>query len=174
MKTALAIVLAFGLIASAQAIRSGPKFMGREVTIAAPGLEDEPGVFPKGPASVCVEGPPQRQCYTAPRDFGGSPAVEVVQFKKGAPVLFFSAASGGVSGWSIHFAVLRSGKGASLENLLPSADVSNQNQHAFWNEPGISDAQIFLTADAVWGSGEGHYDDHRYKIAVYVLKTLDR
>ena len=63
-----------------------PKFLGREVTITEPELEDE--FFPKGPATVCVEGPPQRQCYTVPRDFGRSPAVSVIQLGKEVPALF--------------------------------------------------------------------------------------
>src|ERR1051325_9399930 len=93
-----------------------PKFMGREVTIIEPELEDE--FFPKGPASVCVEEPPQRQCYTAPRDFGRDPTVTVVEVEKDLPALFFSAASGGVSGFGIHFALLRPGTGKDLENLF--------------------------------------------------------
>jgi hypothetical protein len=84
--------------------------MGREVTVTAPEL-DADGFFPKGPATVCVEAPPQRQCYTAPMDFGRSPAVEVIQIDKDTPALFFSAAGGGVSGWIVHFALLRPGIG---------------------------------------------------------------
>ena len=105
------IFAAFGLsalTASAQSVTvegNLPKFMGREITISEPERDAEG--FPKGPASVCVQGPPQRQCYTAPKDFGNSPKVTVVQLKKGVPALFFSAASGGVSGWAVHFALLR-------------------------------------------------------------------
>jgi len=41
-----------------------PKFTGREVTITAPqhDPDDPDGFFPLAPASVCIEGPPQRQC----------------------------------------------------------------------------------------------------------------
>jgi hypothetical protein len=69
--------------------------------------------------------------------------------------LFFSADSGGVSGSSLHFALLQPG----------SAD-----------SPAISNAQIFVTADFVWGGGEAHHQEHRYFIG-YVLKSfpdLDR
>src|SRR4051812_48505922 len=41
----------------------GPTFMGRKVIITEPEIED--GMFPKGPATVCLEGPPQRQCFSA-------------------------------------------------------------------------------------------------------------
>jgi hypothetical protein len=96
-----------------------PKFLGREVTITEPEL-DADGFFPKGPASICIEGPPQRQRYTAPQDFGRDPDVTLVQIEKTMPALLFSAASGGVSGFGVHFALLRPGAGKSLENLFLS------------------------------------------------------
>lgn len=144
-----------------------PKFMGHAVTIVTPEL-DEDGFFPKGPASVCVEGS-QRQCYTAPKDFGRFPTVTVVQVEKDTPALLFSAASGGVSGFRIHFALLRTGTGKDLENLfLSGVEVSNQSQHAFWTDATISAEAIFVTADFVWSPDEGHYGDHRYIISTYV------
>ena len=147
-----------------------PKFMGREVTISEPEL-DADGFFPKGPASVCVEGPPQRQCYTAPEAFGRSPTVTVVQLEKDMPALLFSAASGGVSGFQIHFALLRPGTGKNLKDLFSSdISLSNQSQHAFWNDLAISDAQIFVTAEYVLGPDEGHYGEHRYIISALVLR----
>ncbi len=156
--------------------QSLPKFMGRQVIIVKPERIDE--FFPKGPASVCLEGPPPQQCYTAPKDFGNNPTVSVVQLQEDMPALFFSAASGGVSGWQVHFALLRPGPGNDLEDLFPGDEmtVSNQSQHAFWNDPAISKALIFLTADFVWGAGpnesqyEPHYDGHRYMISAYVLR----
>jgi hypothetical protein len=45
--------------------------------------------------------------------------------------------------------------------------VTSQSQHAFWNEPSISDSLIFLTADYVWGPSEGHVDGHRFIISAY-------
>jgi hypothetical protein len=157
---------------SAQSVgsrQSIPKFMGRQVTIAEPEKLDPDGFFPKGPASICVEGPPQRQCYTAPQEFGNSPAVTVVQLQKYLPALLFSAATGGVSGWEIHFALLRPGKGKDLQDLLMSdVSISNQGQYVFWSDPSISDAQIFVTAKYVSGPDEGHYGEHRYIISAYV------
>jgi hypothetical protein len=158
---------------SAQTVRRGPdlpKFLGREVTITERDL-DADGYFPKGPASVCVEEPPERQCYKAPKDFGRDPFVELVQLGKGESALLFSAASGGVSGFAVHFALLHPGKGSQLEDLfLSDVTVSNQSQHAFWTESDISDTPIFLTADFVWGPDESHYEPHRYIISAYVWK----
>lgn len=154
---------------SAQSIphsRNLPKFMGREVTITEPET-DADGFFPKGPASICIE----EQCYTAPREFGRFPAVELVQVEKDMPALLFSAATGGVSGWRIHFALLRPGRGKNLDDLfLSETSVSNQSQHAFWNDSAISDAPIFVTADYIFGPDEGHYGEHRYIISAYVRK----
>lgn len=95
----------------------------------------------------------------------------VVQLKD-MSALFFSAASGGVSGWGIHFALLRPGAGNDLENLLlPDLSVSNISQHAFWNDVTISDTPIFVTANFAWEGDECHYCDHRYKISSYTWKT---
>jgi hypothetical protein len=148
-----------------------PKFMGREVTVVAPDL-DVDGLFPKGPASICIEGPPQRQCYTAPKDFGRSPTVELIQVEKDMPALLFSAASGGVSGFGIHFALLQPGARKDLQDMLPAdMSLSNQSQHAFWNDSTISAAPILVTAEYVWGPDEGHYGDHRFMVSAYGLKS---
>jgi len=91
--------------------------------------------------------------------------------KKDLPALLFSAESGGVSGWTIHFALLRPGKGTNLQDLFISdVSVSNQSQRAFWGDPTISNAQFFMTADYVWGPDESHYSPHRYIISAYIQK----
>jgi hypothetical protein len=154
---AMAAVCCFLGCAGAQPL---PKFMGRQLTIVEPRHLDD---FPVGPASVCLEGPPKRQCYTAPRDYGNNPSVEMVELQKGKPAIFFSAATGGVSGSVVYFALL----GPNLENILLADPVSNQNQHAFWNESMISDEPIFLVADYAAGSDEAHYGPHRYIISAY-------
>ena len=147
------------------------KFMGRAVTVTESGYEDSERMFPKGPASVCGEGTPQ-QCYTAPGRFGRHPEVSIVQVDKATPAIFFSAASGGTSGWQIHFALLRPGPGKEFENLFPSQlTLSSQSQHAFWTDPSISGAAIFVTADYVWGPGECHLCPHRYIISAYTWQS---
>jgi hypothetical protein len=169
------VILLFlvAVAASAQPVsgkQSPPKFMGREVTVTDPGTDDD-GFSPKGPATVCVEGPPRRQCYTMPKDFGRSPEATLVQVEKGMPALLFSAESGGVSGWEIHFALLHQGQGNGLEDLfLSNLSTSNQSEHEFWNLPAFSDAPIFATADYVWGPDEAHYDEHRYIVSTYARR----
>jgi hypothetical protein len=147
--------------------------MGRAVTVTDPG-PDEDGSFPKAPASVCLEEPPRRQCYTMPKDLGRKATVELVAVRKDLPALLFSAASGGTSGWRIQFALLRPGKGKDLLDLFGSEMVlSNQSQHTFWNDPAISESPIFLTAEFVWGPGESHYEPHRYMVSAYVFKNVE-
>jgi hypothetical protein len=147
-----------------------PKFMGHAVTIAEP-KHDADGA-PEGPASVCVEFVPQRQCYTAPKEFGNYPTVTVVQVRNGLSALFFSAQSYGVSGWQIHFALLLPGPGKNLQDVFLVTSVSNQSQHAFWTDTAISDAQMFVTATYVIGPDEGHYGEHRYIISAYVVSKF--
>jgi hypothetical protein len=141
----------------ARPIRELPMFMGRQVTVFTSGT-DARGVSPKGPASVCVEGPPKRQCHTAPEAYGLNPQVALVQIDKNTTALFFSAESGG-SGSGIHFALLRPGRGNDLEDFfLSDIAVSNQSRHAFRSDASTSDSQIFVTADYVWGHDESHYE----------------
>lgn len=152
-----------------------PKFMGRKVTVIDPGT-DASGFEPKGPASICIEGPPVRQCYTAPKGFGREPKLTVVRVEKDMQALLFSAGSHGVSGWSVHLALLQPGKGANLENLFAWDDisVSNQNQHTLWDVPAIASSAIFVTAVLIWGPDEAHYGEHRYIISSYVRRpTLE-
>jgi hypothetical protein len=87
------------------------------------------------------------------------------------PAILFSAASGGTSGWGIHFALLRPGPGKDLQDLfLGDMSVSNQSRYSFWSDCAISDTPIFVVADYVWGPDESHYTPHRYSISSYVLK----
>jgi hypothetical protein len=148
------------------------KFLGRDVTIIQPELDADD--FPKGPdprATVCLEGLPRRQCYSSPQEFWKNPAVSLVQVQRDLPALLFSVETWGASGWQIRFALLRPGPGKDLEDLFRAGiSVSNQSQHLFWTDSSISDAQIFVTADYVWGPDEAHYSKHRYIISAYVRK----
>lgn len=149
-----------------------PKFMGHVVTIVEPELDADG--FPKGSdprATVCIEFAPQRQCYTSPQYYANNPMVSVVQVRKDISALFLSVESYGVSGWQIRFALLLPGSGKELQNIfLSDTTVPNQSQYAFWTDPTISDAQIFVTAGFVWGPDEGHYAKHRYIISAYVVR----
>src|SRR5579871_4390192 len=95
------ILLIASTLAVAQTPQSPQRFLGRRVTITKPKLIDDR--YPEGPATICLDGPPQRQCYTSPEDFGANPTVMQVQIDKNTPALFFQVATGGVSGWRIHF-----------------------------------------------------------------------
>jgi hypothetical protein len=147
------------------------KFERRAVTVTVPNL-DKDGFFPEGPSTLCIEGPPRRECYTAPKDYGIKPKVEIIELSKGKPALLFSAASGGVSGFSLHLALLRPGV-ADLDNILNMDPVSNQSEYAFWTEPKLSASPIFVVADYVWGPDESHYSEHRFMISAYVLLSSD-
>jgi hypothetical protein len=127
--------------------------------------------FPQGAASVCLGGAP-RQCYTAPRDFGKDISVDEIKLTKAASGLFFAASSGGGSGWEVHFALLVPGARTDLHDIL-DVTVSNQNQHAFWNEPTVSEAPIFVAANFVWGPGDSHYGPHRYIISTYAFNSAE-
>ena len=145
--------------------------MGRELTVTAPELDAE--FFPKSdtPVSLCIEGPPSRQCYTAPKEFVRFPEVTVVQLAKDTPGLLFSAATVGVSGFAVHFALLRAGQGPNLEDCFLSAiSISSQSEHALWKLPAVSDAPIFATADYVQGPDESHISEHRYIISTYARR----
>jgi len=152
-------------------------YLGRQVTVVDPGTEDPDGFCPKGEAKVCVQGQQEKNCYTAPKGVGRRPSLSVVELRKGESALFFEAASGGVSGFGLHFALLKFCEGArfsgcrvdELKNLLPyELMISNQSQHAWWELSEISDSKVFLTAEYVWGPREAHYTDHRYIVSVYV------
>lgn len=97
-----------------------------------------------------------------------NPKISVVQLDNVTPALFFSAESGGVSGFAIQFALLRPGSEKDLEDCFPYISLSNQSQHAFWHEPSISSSPTFLTADIAAGSDQTHYGEHRYVVSVYI------
>jgi hypothetical protein len=80
----------------------------------------------------------------------------------------------GTSGSSLHFALLRPGDRKDLDDLFISdVTLSNQSEHAFWSDPVISSAKVFVTAEFSWGPDESHYSPHRYIISAYVLKHTD-
>ncbi len=165
---AVVVTVAASLAAQSSNGQRRPKvFMGRPITVVEAQLAAE-GMFPKGPASICLEGAPRRQCYTAPKDFGKDPKVEVVKFDATTSAILFSAAGGGMSGWPIHFALLRPGPGTRLENLFFSdLSLSNQSQYRFLERPELSKSPIFVTADYRWGVDESHFGEHRFIVSAY-------
>jgi hypothetical protein len=156
---------------SARERRQTFRFAGRGVVVTEPELVDD-GFYVKGPASVCLEGPPRRQCYTAPGDYGRAPRAEVVWVDKSTERLLFTAASGGVSGFLVHFALLQpgAGAGAELEDFALKISLSEQGKHRFVTYPSLSNAMVLLTADYVWGMDEAHHGAHRYIISAYLWR----
>jgi hypothetical protein len=145
------------------------KFQGQRVSITEPKL-DESGANPQSPGAICVEWE-QRQCYTTPQGYGRAPEAHPVQVAEDLEALLFSAATGGVSDFGIHFALLTRGAGRELQDLFYSTiEASNQSRHALWNEPSISSSQIFVLADYVWDPAESSHGPHRYMISAYVRK----
>jgi hypothetical protein len=167
----VALMFAAGLVAQSGVGPPPPKsFMGRPITVVVPKL-DADGFYPLGPASICVEGPPLRQCYTAPEDFGRAPKVEIVQIDTATSALLFSAESGGVSGFMVHYALLLPGTGPELEDLFfQNLSVSEQSQSRFIGAPAISKAPIFVTADYIMAPDESHHGPHRYISSAYVSR----
>lgn len=135
-------------------------------------LKEEKADNPGPPASVCVEWPEERQCYTSPQGYGRAPQAAVVQISSDLDALLFSAATSGATDYGIHFALLTKGAGRELQDLFFSTiEASNQSWHELWSRPALSSSRIFVLADYVWGPGELTHDPHRYMISTYVRKT---
>lgn len=150
-----------------------PQSMGiglRTVIINDPGTTED-GFDPKGTASVCLDGPPRTQCYRAPEHFGRNPKATALELREGLDALWFSVASGGVSGFEIHYALLIPGAEQDLIDLFSKPiKTSNQSQTGFLSDPSISPAKIVVIADFVWGPDESHHGPHRFIISSYVLR----
>jgi hypothetical protein len=80
-------------------------FKGWPVVIFHPKQLDE--FFRDGPAKICLEQEARPKCYTAPEDFGRYAKVELVALDGQSEALLLSVASGGVSGFRIHLALLQ-------------------------------------------------------------------
>lgn len=156
-------------------------YSGRSVEVVDPGTYPG-GLFPKAEAKVCVTGQQAKNCYTAPKGFGRVPKLSLIDLSKGEQAMFLEVESGGVSGWSLHFAVLKFCDQKQvpgcpfnkLWNYLPDGvSVSNQSRHAWWEVSEFSDAKIFLTAESVWGPGETKNSAHRCNVSIYALRSIE-
>ena len=172
MLVAASLISAHAALAQSTKAADVTKFMGRAVVLTAP-KPDPATLNLKDFASVCLEGPPERQCYSAPEAFWDSPQVSLVDLGEGTSALLFSAQTRGISGWQTQLALLRPGASKDLDDMFAMVDasLSNQSRHAFWTNAAISDAPIFVTAEYVLGADEAHYTDHRYIISAYVLTS---
>jgi hypothetical protein len=142
-------------------------FKGWPVVVFHPKQLDE--FFPAGPVKICLEQESHPKCYTAPKDFGRDAKVESVSLDGESEAMLLSVASGGVSGFRIHLALLQPDESENLKNLLLSAStLSEQSQFRFLVEPEISPAKILVTATFDWGLNDAHHGAHRYFISTYV------
>ncbi len=159
------VLSSFLFLATVVTAQQPLRFMGRTVTVTEGSAT---GKTPR-PASLCWEGRP-RQCFTGPDYATSIPNATVVQIERGTSAILFEAAALGTSGATIHFALLRPGLGKDLEDMfLSDVTLSNQSQHIFLNEPFISQAPLFITADFVLGPDEAHYSEHRFIVSIYGL-----
>jgi hypothetical protein len=132
-------------------------FEGRKVIVQMGHWVDD-GTEPGTPATVCIEGPPRRQCYTAPGDFGRTPITRPLALDDGGSALLF--APGGLSG--IHFALLKPGEGDKLEDIFASTvETSYWSRFAVWTD--AMPSPVFVTAET---SSRPEGPCH-FKIAVY-------
>ncbi|WP_263356431.1 hypothetical protein [Acidicapsa ligni] len=90
----------------------------------------------------------------------------------GGGVVLFNANSGGGSGSSDRYVLLRSEPDRQFKNLLPEIIVTNQADVAAWNLPTVSSMPVFLTADYLWGAMEGHYSSHFFEVRIYVYDPV--
>ncbi len=84
-------------------------------------------------------------------------------------MVLFNANSGGVSGSSDRYVLLKSGPDGRFKNLLPEIIVSNQADVAVWNLPIVSPMPVFVTADFLWEGMEAHYSSHFFEVRIYVF-----
>jgi hypothetical protein len=151
------------------------EFQGHKVTLMMPSL-DANG-FAEESAKVCLDATPKLQCYTPPaKDFpiGLSPELTPMDLGRGRSALLFSVLGNwGGPGSVTHLALLRPGSGRDLQSLLPpNIMLSGISEHTFWADPSISDAPILLTADFEWSPDEARFDEHRFLISAYLMRSI--
>jgi len=172
----LTAIFAAGMRAQTEAKQTVTEFMGHKVILVEP-KRDADG-FAEEPYRVCFDvGPespkPLAHCFTAPPSlysyppYGFDPELTPVDLGDGRSALLFTTwTTAGGSGSSRLVALLRA---PDASNLMPVVELSEVSGYTFRREPSISDAPIFITADAEWGIGEAHHDRHRYILSVYVM-----
>jgi hypothetical protein len=95
-----------------------------------------------------------------------------IKLNGGGSVVLFNANSGGGSGSSDRYVLLRSEPNQSFKNLLPEITVTNQADVAAWDMPSVSPMPVFLTADYLWGAMEAHYSSHFFEVRMYVYDQV--
>ena len=164
------ILLSMSLVfASAQALQSK----------VSAGKTDADGM-PLTGATLCLQSVPA-VCFQMPAshngdvtyEFGLDPHAKLLPWRdRNSVLLFDSMFSGGGSGTLTRYAVLRedcAGPVTHLTNVLPYVALTNNSDHAVWNESEISPYPLLVTADFIWDfdAGETHFSQHRFTIAAW-------
>jgi hypothetical protein len=166
---------AASLYGQSDAKQTVTEFMGHKVILVEP-KRDANG-FPEESYRVCFDATtPRRRCYEPPTEFapfGLSPELKVIDLGRGRTALFFAvSANFGGPGTIVSLALLHPGQRDEIDNrLVLEGHLSEISTHLFWNESSVSDAPILVTANYVWGDSEARFDDHRFIVSAYVLKT---
>jgi len=125
------------------------------------------------PARLCFES--SEECIFTPEHYGLDPKAEVIDLGADRTAILFSAvASGGGSGQTrtllvLVLDVINNG----FVDLSPAIQVSEQGEYAIWHDRTLPSGVLFVTADYIWGEGERHFSDHRFRVRSYVLETTD-
>jgi len=101
--------------------------------------------------------------------YGLNPKVEPLKLRPGVEAFLFTADSGGVSEHTRRLGILIDRNG-SLVDLLTDVTISVElGEYHLWTDASVSNSLIVTTANYVWGDGEAHYTQHRYRITTYTL-----
>ncbi len=145
-------------------------FAGRELRVETP-PQDPDGFDVHGKAILCLGDSSARQCHESPKDYGRYVEVGIRPLGSAGRAILFTAASGGVSGYSIYLSLLRLDSAGKLENVLPeNVVITIQGKYALLNVSRVSPVPLFVTADYVWGRDESHFSPHRFLISTYVWR----
>ncbi|OYW13116.1 MAG: hypothetical protein B7X34_00855, partial [Acidobacteriia bacterium 12-62-4] len=173
----VALAIALAVLAAGQptpaVTRTMGTFEGRPIVVTAPSASPT-GDAVYADTTLCLEGPPRRQCFSQQYVTGFRTQIQVVELGKGQRAILFAVSEAAMTQSIDHLAILRPDAGAQLKNLL-DADVSVTmfGQYELWSEPRLSPAPILVTADYIWRSGEERGSAHRFLISVYTLRDGD-
>jgi hypothetical protein len=145
---------------------------------------------PLKPCRLCVQpiGAPSTQtiCFSAladstygVREFFLDPHAEVMDIStdsSGRNAVFFAARQNfGGSGSSNLLTLLVFSPGQkTLDSLLPPILLAEQSEYRFWIDREASPYKLLTVADFVWGHGEAHPGEHRYRLRTYAYSPAAR
>jgi hypothetical protein len=170
----LLVAAAPALLSAQQTTQGRLMFKGHAVEVIAADATPD-GIEPSGPAKLCVVG--TSRCFTAPKhdpQFGFSPKAEVVQINDTQQAVLFTAVASASGSGTLTLLVLLDLRNGNWVNLLPDEAITNQGEYKMWRESRVSTAALFVVADFVWGEGETHFAEHRFKVTTYTFGANTR